>query len=560
MCYNDKMRKMEDRPLIIQTDKSLLLEVDSPAFEACRDQISPFAELIRSPEHIHTYQISGISIWNALGAGLTLENILDTLRRWTKFPIPQIVVSYITETARRFGRLVLTKEDENTLCLTAADEALFREIRANKHLCGLFSGSDSARRALFLSPLQRGNIKAQLIRLDYPVEDLIPFEVQQDFPVSLKPELKLRDYQVSAVRSVLGNGEPGTGYGVVVLPCGSGKTIVGMAIMAALCTPTLIICPNVIAVRQWIAELKDKTQIPPEEIGEYSGEKKQIRNITVCTYQVLIYQSENPDQEQQAQMNHLSILGARPWGLVIFDEVHLLPAPMFRFTASIQTAHRVGMTATLIREDGLERDVFSLIGPKRCDVPWSVLEQKGWIAQALCTEVRVPLSEQDTLAYAIGSRYEKNRIAAVNPLKIDVVLELIKRHKDEFILIIGHYISQLRQIGQYVDCPVITGSMPNREREKYFEDFRQGRTHILIVSRVANFAVDLPDASVAIQVSGIFGSRQEEAQRLGRILRPKERHSSFYSVITRFSVEEEFAANRQKFLIEQGYSYRTEER
>lgn len=554
------MHVMEDRPLIIQTDKTLLLEVDSPAFEACRDSITPFAELVKSPEHIHTYQISSISLWNAIGAGMTVEQIAQRLEKWTKFPIPRTVMDYIRAIAGRFGKLTLTQmADGQNLILTVKDTMIYHEIKASKRIFSSFISCDDDKMQFTLEQKQRGAIKAGLIKIGYPVEDLIPFRINKHFPISLKRSLSLRDYQKSAVSSILGSGEPGSGYGTIALPCGAGKTVVGLAIMASISAPTLIICPNIIAARQWMTEILAKTDVPASEIGEYSGEKKNIRPVTVCTYQVLIH-SHQSDDEAIPQMHNLDILGDNDWGLLIFDEVHLLPAPMFRFAASLQSAHRVGMTATLIREDGLETDVFSLIGPKRCDVPWSVLEHQGWIAQATCTEIRVSLPAESVIDYAVGTRFQKNRIAATNPRKIDIVLQLADEHKGEFILIIGHYLDQLREIGKKLQAPIITGIMSNKERQRHFDDFRSGRTHTLIVSRVANFAVDLPDASVAIQVSGIFGSRQEEAQRLGRILRPKEQGSSFYSIITKFTIEEEFAANRQKFLIEQGYTYKTEER
>lgn len=551
---------MEDKPLIIQTDKTLLLEVDSPAFEACRNDITPFSELVKSPEHIHTYQISSISLWNAIGAGLDTDEIFSRLERWSKFPIPQLVILYIKSIAMRFGKLELVEStEENKYSLRVYDALIYRELKANKRFSSQFGLSDDETHSFLIDKTQRGNIKVDLIKLGYPVNDLIPFRIEERFPIELNPKLELRDYQKKAVDSVLGNGEPGTGYGTVVLPCGAGKTVVGIALMARLCTPTLVICPNIIAARQWITEILDKTLVKPEDIAEYSGEKKEIKSITVCTYQVLIHAKNKPDSLAQ-EMNNLEIIDARKWGLLLFDEVHLLPAPMFRFTASLQSAHRIGMTATLIREDGLETDVFSLIGPKRCDVPWSVLEQQGWIAEAVCTEVRIPLPEELAIPYAIGTRFEKNRIGSTNPEKTSIVVELLEKHRGEFILVIGQYLNQLKEIAGKIKAPLITGSMPNKDREKHFQDFREGKIQVLVVSRVANFAVDLPDASVAIQVSGIFGSRQEEAQRLGRILRPKERKSHFYSLITKYTLEEEFAANRQKFLVEQGYSYRMEER
>lgn len=578
---------MEDKPLIIQTDKTLLLEVDSPAFEQCRDSIMPFAELIKSPEHIHTYSISNISLWNAISAGLSPEDIKDRLNKWTKFAIPQPVLYYIDTVSSRFGKILLVENDEETYRVEVKDHIIFRTLIQNNNIKGKMVELSMDNRSFTIKKVQRGNIKVDLIKIGFPVFDMIPIVIKEHIQIELKEDLILRDYQIQAANAVLGDLGPGNGYGTIVLPCGAGKTVIGISIMARLKTPTLIICPNIIAARQWINEIVNKTNITREQIGEYSGEKKEIKDITVCTYQVLIHKNKKKKKEEidklinnnetpinkneltyfsedetdeDENFSSLSIVNARKWGLLLFDEVHMLPANMFRFTAALQSAHRIGMTATLIREDGLETDVFSLIGPKRYDIPWTVLEKQGWIAEAVCTEIRVGLPESLAIPYAIGTRFEKNKLAATNPNKINVVLELVKKHQGEFILVIGQYLDQLQEIGQIMNVPVITGAMANKEREKYFNLFRSGEIQVLIVSKVANFAVDLPDASVAIQISGTFGSRQEEAQRLGRILRPKERQSSFYSIISKYTAEEDFAQNRQKFLIEQGYSYKMEER
>ena len=545
------MQNQNDRPLIVQSDRTLMLDVHCSCSDECRDSIIAFSELVKAPEHVHTYAISAISLWNAASAGLTAEEILSRLDRWTKFPVPENVSSYINDITSRFGKLVLRPADESSYSLEVSDPFIAKVLSSDKSLLPLLHRTTDPQ-VFSIDLYDRGTVKLELIKRSYPVDDRVPLNISEPVPVKLKTEL--RDYQSLAVKSVLGDMGPGTGYGTVVMPCGSGKTLVGLGIMEKLSTRTLILCPNVVAVRQWIAEIRSRTNLDADMIGEYSGEKKEIRPVTVCTYQVLTYRSQKTDAYE-----HMKMVRDGNWGLVIYDEVHMLPAPVFKNTAELQSVYRIGLTATLIREDGREADVFSLVGPKRYDVPWTDLSRKGWIASAYCIEVRIPLPEEYSLPYAVAPRREKYRMASTNPAKESVLEALLAEHKGDSIIIIGQYLDQLKQIHDIYGFPIITGSTSNSRREELYGAFREGKEKVIIVSKVANFAVDLPDASVAIQISGTFGSRQEEAQRLGRILRPKKKSCFFYSVISKYTVEEEFSANRQKFLIEQGYRYETRE-
>jgi len=543
-------------PLIIQSDKTLLLDVHSARAEDARAAILPFAELEKSPEHIHTYHITPLSLWNAASAGYTPANVALVLNEYTRYSIPSGITESFADTMSRYGKIRIVAAVEgktDLLLLTAQDKVVMAEIGAAKSLEKYLEKSPSG---FILKLVDRGSVKRELIRLGWPVKDEAPFVNGDALELNLRetsasslPFVK-RDYQLEAARAVLGDGGPGTGYGVVVLPCGSGKTIVGMIIMALLKTNTLILTTNVAAVHQWMEELLDKTDLKNEEIAEYTGSSKSVAPVTVATYQIITWR---PDRN--SDFPHFKLFRERPWGLIIYDEVHLLPAPVFRVTAELQAVRRLGLTATLVREDGEEDAVFSLVGPKRYDVPWKDLENKGWIAGAFCTEVRIDMPENLKIPYAVATRREKYRIASENPLKNEAVIQLIENHRDDQILVIGQYISQLENLARVLKAPLITGKAPNTERERIYGAFRKGEVRVIVVSKVANFAIDLPDASMAIQVSGSFGSRQEEAQRLGRILRPKDRNSWFYTLVSRYTVEEEFAANRQQFLAEQGYKY-----
>ena len=543
----------KEKPLLVQSDRTILLDLSSNDAENARLDIIPFAELVKSPEHMHTYTLSPLSLWNAISAGLSAEEIIARLRKWSRYDIDQRVLFFIEDTAGRYGDFILTEDEENTerLLLKVKRKLFFMQIAssnlAKKYLRpegeGIFS----------LDRLNRGKIKVELIKMGFPVDDRIPLSRGERVEIGLSGTFLARDYQESAVNSFLGNGERGTGFGTIVLPCGSGKTIVGILAMAKLKTRTLILCPNVQSVHQWIREIRTKTDIADDMIGEYSGDVKEMKPITVSTYQILTYRK--PGTEEYA---HFSLLRDGRWGFIIYDEVHMLPAPVFRITAELQSIYRLGLTATLIREDGREDEVFSLVGPKRYDSPWSELAQRGYIAEAYCHEIRVPLMEEDEVGYALASKREKYRIASVNSRKLDIVEGLVQKHSEDSIIIIGQYIEQLEEVGKRFSWPIVTGKTSNKVRDEIYQKFRNKEIRVLIVSKVANFAIDLPDCSVAIQISGTFGSRQEEAQRLGRILRPKERPSHFYTIITEYSEEEEFAMNRQKFLSEQGYSYTLE--
>lgn len=546
------------KPLILQSDFSLLLDVHNPLSGNAAGEIAAFAELEKSPEHIHTYRMTPLSLWNAASAGLTTEKILDALHRFSRFPVPQSIRVYIESTISKFGKVVLTDSPfEKKLELKTDDEKVRLELFSRKTIAPLLEEKAGK---IYISLLDRGRIKQELINIGYPVEDKASLTDGDPLSLSLRTPtaasgkpFAVRDYQEEAVNAFYRPNTPGTGYGVIVLPCGSGKTIVGINAVRKLQCATLILTTNIAAVHQWKDELLDKTTLTDDQIGEYSGAAKEIRDVTIATYQILTWRSR--DREE---FPHFSVFMKRKWGLIIYDEVHLLPAPVFRITAEIQAMRRLGLTATLIREDGLEKDVFSLIGPKRYDVPWKDLEQRGWIASACCREIRIDLPEEDQIRYAIADKRSKYRIASENIRKIDRVKKLLALHKGESILVIGQYISQLEAVAGEIDAPLITGQTPAARREEIYRQFKAGEEKVIVVSKVANFAIDLPDASVAIQLSGTFGSRQEEAQRLGRILRPKEKEAVFYSLVSNGTAEEIFAANRQKFLIEQGYKYSLE--
>jgi len=544
------------KPVIIQSDNTLLLEVDNADFENARDSIAQFSELIKSPEHIHTYKISPLSLWNAAASGLTYQNIMNILKQYSRYEIPEIVITTIKEQMRRYGLLKLIQRD-NDIILISNDAILLNEICNTKKI-QQFIDTRLDDNEVKIRKNYRGHIKQALIKIGFPVEDLAGYEDGDPCPISVKQtsskghSFNIRDYQQSSVNSFYRGGGPEGGSGIVVLPCGAGKTIVGIAIMSLLQTETLILVTNTIALRQWKEELLDKTHLEADHIGEFSGEKKEIRPITIATYNILTYR-----KDKNGPFLHFDLFNSKNWGLIIYDEVHLLPAPVFRMTSEIQSKRRLGLTATLIREDGMEADVFSLIGPKKFDMPWKTLEKSNWIAKALCTEIRIDLPDNLRMKYSLAKDREKFRIASENHEKIKIVRSIIDTHDNSNILIIGQYISQLKEIADQFKFPMITGSTSIAEREELYHQFKEEIIKILVVSKVANFSIDLPDANVAIQISGTFGSRQEEAQRLGRILRPKkgDNKAYFYTIITSNSVEEKFAHNRQLFLTEQGYTY-----
>jgi DNA excision repair protein ERCC-3 len=537
---------VNDGPLIVQSDKTLLLEVGHPMADECRRAIAPFAELERAPEHVHTYRVTPLALWNARAAGHDAEQVVDALLRYSRYPVPHALLVDVAETMSRYGRLRLEKHPSYGLVLTTTDRAVLEEVlraKSVKPLLGRRFDEDT----VAVHPSERGTLKQALLKLGWPAEDLAGYVDGEHHPIELVEDgWRLRDYQREAADAFWAGGS-----GVVVLPCGAGKTIVGAAAMARAQATTLILVTNTVSAHQWKQELLRRTSLTADEIGEYTGTRKEIRPVTIATYQVMT-------TKRQGVYRHLELFDARDWGLIIYDEVHLLPAPIFRRTADLQARRRLGLTATLVREDGREGDVFSLIGPKRYDAPWKEMENQGWIAPADCVEVRVTLSDEERLAYAMAEPDDQYRLCATTPAKTRVAEALVRRHAGERVLVIGQYIDQLDELGRHLGAPVVKGETTVRERERLFQEFRAGKIPVLVVSKVANFSIDLPEATVAIQVSGTFGSRQEEAQRLGRVLRPKPDGGGarFYAVVSRDTKDQEYAAHRQRFLAEQGYAYR----
>jgi DNA excision repair protein ERCC-3 len=580
-------------PLIVQSDLTVLLEVASPKAGDARASLARFAELEKAPEHIHTYRISPLSLWNAASAGVSPGEVAMSLNGHAKYPVPQSVLTEIHDQMGRYGRLVVVRDfDTGALALTAVDPAILEEVRRDKAVAAVLGERlDGNRFAVQLG--NRGPLKQALLKLGWPAADEAGYVEGVALPLELTCEL--RGYQGEAVQSWWAGGAAGGGNGVLVLPCGSGKTVIGLAAMVQCGVQTLIVATNISAVRQWIREIRAKTDIDPDLVGEYSGEHKDIRPITVATYQVLTWSdpragksvagvvdlddgdaaaasdsaaidgatTDSAAAEIDGEVDlftrhpHLGLFDRQEWGLVIYDEVHLLPAPVFRATAHIQAVRRLGLTATLVREDGREGDVFSLIGPKRYDAPWKELEAQGWIAPARCTEIRVAMSDEQRMDYAVTDPQNRYRLAASSKVKLPVLDVLLARHTGDLVLVIGQYIDQLKEVAKRLDAPLITGQTSSKVRDERFGAFRRGEIPVLVVSKVANFSIDLPEANVAVQLSGTFGSRQEEAQRLGRLLRPKHDggQAHFYSVVTRETVDQSFAANRQRFLTEQGYTY-----
>ncbi|PRI10274.1 DNA repair helicase XPB [Leucobacter massiliensis] len=540
-------------PLIVQSDHTVLLEVGHPDAEEARHELAVFAELERAPEHIHTYRVTRLGLWNARAAGHTAEEILGTLNRHAKFPVPTGVASEIEDTMRRYGRLTIERasaeefgeELAGELILRCDDPAILREVTSAKKIAPLL-GNRLDDRSYPVEAWARGELKQQLVARGWPAEDLAGYTPGEPYDIELAESgWQLREYQAKAVEAFVRGGS-----GVVVLPCGAGKTIVGAASMAAVGAKALILVTNAVSARQWRDELLRRTSLTEDEIGEYSGQVKEVKPVTIATYQILT-------SRRKGAYQHLSLLDAQDWGVIVYDEVHLLPAPVFKLTAELQARRRLGLTATLVREDGREGDVFSLIGPKRYDAAWKDIEAQGFIAPAACFEVRIALSDSERMEYAVAEDQDRYRIASSTLAKQAVARRIIERHPGESVLVIGQYIDQLEAMAEALGAPLITGQTPVDERERLFQAFRDGEERILVVSKVANFSVDLPDASVAIQISGSFGSRQEEAQRLGRLLRPKADGltASFYTLIARDTVDQDFAQNRQRFLAEQGYSY-----
>lgn len=564
--------------IIVQSNLEIMVEVDAPSYEAARDAIAPFTELVKSPEHLHTYRISHLSLWNAAATGLRAPEVIERLESQSRYPIPQTVITEVEDYMARYGLLRLKKEDDK-LMIESDDTYMFTEICKLKEVEPFILEFIDDTHAI-VDPERRGHLKMALTNAGFPVEDLAGYTVGDPLPIELREttlsgkKFELRDYQKEAAQVFFASGSEKGGSGVIVLPCGSGKTVIGLATMALVKTKTLILTPNISASRQWIREICDKTNLPIDQVKEYSGEVKEIGPVTVATYQILtqrkrvkkadegkeIQEAEMTEEEVKKELANFPLFSTQKWGLMIYDEVHLLPAPVFRLSTEMQATRRLGLTATLVREDHKETEVFSLIGPKKYDIPWRILESQGWIATADCNEIRIPMEAELKMKYALAPVRDKITLASTNPEKTDIVQRLIKYYDkpDDRILIIGQYIDQLENLSKILEIPLITGKTPNKERDKLYAAFRDGSLKNLMVSKVGNFAIDLPDANVLIQISGTFGSRQEEAQRLGRVLRPKSDGGAahFYSIVTQDSKEQEFSMNRQLFLTEQGYAYK----
>ena len=534
----------------------MLLEVDNSEFEVCREIISRFAELEKSQEYLHTYRISPLSLWNAASSKMTSDEIVEGMQKYARYDVPKNVINEIREQISRYGKVKLVKEETGDLVIVSNEKGFLQEIGAHRAVQPFIESVNPEK--ILVKKEYRGHIKQALIKIGFPVEDLAGYDEGNKYAFNLRPtsisgiKFGMRDYQRASVEAFHSGGRNDGGSGVVVLPCGAGKTIVGMGVMQIVGAETLILVTNTLSIRQWKNEILDKTDIPESDIGEYSGEVKDIKPITIATYNILTHR-----KKKGGDFTHFHLFSAKNWGLIVYDEVHLLPAPVFRMTSELQSKRRLGLTATLVREDGLEEDVFSLIGPKKYDVPWKELEAKSWIAEAKCVEIRIPMEEDLRLKYSVADDREKFRLASENPEKMRGIRAIIKKHANSHLLVIGQYINQLEEISKAFDIPLITGKTPLGERQELYQAFRTGEIRQLVVSKVANFSIDLPDANIAIQVSGTFGSRQEEAQRLGRILRPKSKDNTavFYSLISRDTNEERFGQNRQLFLTEQGYEY-----
>ncbi|MEZ4661292.1 MAG: DEAD/DEAH box helicase [Caldilineaceae bacterium] len=550
-------------PIIVQGDRSVLLEVGNEHYAAARDVLARFAELEKSPEFVHTYRITPLSLWNAAASGLDAATILGGLERYAKYPIPDHVKVEISASIMRYGRVKL-RRDGDALLLTSDDRTVMVELARHREVAPYLLEQVDAHTAR-VEMAMRGHIKQALVNIGYPAEDLAGYVAGDELDIALRNRARggapfhVRGYQDEAADIFYADGDAHGGSGVVVLPCGAGKTIVGMAAMALTQTNTLILTPNTVSVYQWINELLDKTSLNEDQIGEYTGQQKEIRPVTVSTYQTMTYRKRGSQDAHSllARHPHFALFNERNWGLIIYDEVHLLPAPVFSITAELQARRRLGLTATLVREDGREKDVFSLIGPKKYDVPWKDLERQGWIAQADVIEVRIPLRDEQRLDYATAGDRQQYRVAAENPAKFEVMDQLLHKHRDDQVLIIGMYLDQLNAVEKRYGYPVITGKTGVKKRQEIYDAFKTGELKQLIVSKVGNFAIDLPNASVMIQISGTFGSRQEEAQRLGRILRPKDdgQLAHFYTLVTKDTVDQDYSANRQLYLTEQGYQY-----
>jgi len=534
-----------------------LLDSLHPAAQEAGEALAEFAELVKRPGDMHTYKITPLTVWNAMSAGVDGASIAERLVAYSRYELPAVIEDGLSTWTGRFGQLRLIRDGERLLLAGEADERLESVLREGA-LRGLLAETPPPGGPWVVDAQARGALKQELLRMGYPVSDRAGYRAGEALQVQLRERgsagtaFQLRDYQEQALQLFRRDGAVQGGSGVLVLPCGAGKTIIGLAALASLGCATLILTSNTTSVQQWRRELLEKTTLVEAEVGVYAGRQRQVRPVTVATYQMMTHRASG-----QSDYPHMRLFRERDWGLIIYDEVHLLPAPVFRMTAELQATRRLGLTATLVREDGCAEDVFSLIGPKRYELPWKALEARGGLAELACHEVRVPLCDSRRQAYAEAAARLRLRIASENPAKLAVLEQLLRRHEGQQRLVIGQYLDQLRAAARRLHAPLITGETSQEERERLFAAFRRGQIATLVVSKVANFAVDLPDAAVAVQISGSFGSRQEEAQRIGRILRPKrdDNRAWFYSLVTEGTKETEFARRRQLFMVEQGYRY-----
>jgi DNA excision repair protein ERCC-3 len=534
-----------DQPAIIQGDRTVLLEVDHPRYEEGRDILSRFAELERSPEHVHTYRLSSLALWNAAALGVTSDDVIAGLQAISRYDLPGHVEHEIRDLMARHGvcRLV-DGPDPRTLVLQVASDAIRVRLAREPKLAALVTPAGDH---YHVAVGDRGALKRGLLAAGYPVDDTAGLVDGAPLAVPVKDDFTPYPYQTAAVHAFAA-----TGHGVIVLPCGAGKTVIGVLAMAALGTRTLILTSSREAAAQWRRELRARTWLAEDAIALYEGARSAaVAPVTITTYSML----SKKGGAGATGFSHFDRLAREPWGLVIYDEVHLVPAPIFRLTAELQARRRLGLTATLVREDGRETDVFALIGPKRFEIAWRALEHSGHIAAATCFEVRVAITGAAAEAYAVAEPRDQPRIAAENPAKLDAMAALVERHVGERILVMGTYLDSLRAAARRLKAPLISGDSTHAEREAAYAAFRSGESRILVLSRVGNFAIDLPEAAVLIQISGTMGSRQEEAQRLGRVLRPKPGGASFYTIVSRHTCEEEMALHRQLFLTEQGYRF-----
>ncbi len=566
-----------NNPVIVQADGKVLVEANHKKYEQAREFLTQFAELESSPNALHTYQITNISLWNAASANLSSVEIVLGLNKISKYPIPKEVEELITDTIDRYGLVKLLPNPDNPQEIKVAFESAYiQRLFTSEPLVQDLLIKRGRRKDMTysISIANRGIFKQQCLLADWPVEDLAGFKPGTALSISLRDRIKNTDivfeprsYQWEAAKRWYQDGKSTGGCGVVVLACGGGKTIVGITAMSLVQRKTLILATNQASVNQWIQEIISKTNLTSRDVGSYTSDSRDLRPVTVSTYQMVSHKKSKDDG-----FENLDIFDKEDWGLIIYDEVHLLPAPVFGATANLQAMRRLGLTATLVREDGKENDVFTLVGPKRYELPWQDLQKLGFIASISCVEIHVEMSKELRRTYREAKEKDKSMLASNNPAKLDAVRYLLKKHRQDNVLIIGTYLEQLDIMSAELQLPVITGKTPNHLREKLFAQFRSGKIKTLIVSKVANFSIDLPDANVAIQLSGTFGSRQEEAQRLGRILRPKnlkrkgknnnvniENKAYFYTLVTKDSKEQTFALNRQKFLAGQGYRYQLED-